>query len=65
MPRRRKMPRRDTFVTTRLTVEENEKLAGLAKATYRSKSTVLRLLLALAQLDAMGNIAFTPIQDRR
>lgn len=53
------------FRSTRLTEEEDRKLGELARRTHRSKSAIVRYLLALAQTDDLGNIVLTPTHDRR
>ena len=51
------MRKKDSSVGIRLTSEERERLERLAELTQRSKSQVVRLLLALADVQDWPEIA--------
>lgn len=59
------MKKLTVFAGTRLSEEESKKLEHLARHAHRSKGSVLRHLLALAQVDDAGNIVLTPAGERR
>ena len=53
------------FRSARITEEEDRKLEELARRTGRTKSAVIRYLLAQACITDTPDIVLTPTQDRR